>query len=262
MVLPMSAHERLLLLACTALLSLAVALPPMAQPAHLHDFADQRLLWGIPCAFDVLSNLPFAIAGVLGLLALRRLPADGVPPPQRAAAALFFAGLLVTAAGSAWYHLSPDDPGLAIDRAAMAVAFAGLLGLLAATRVSDRAGWGLSCALLVLGPASAWTWYASGNVVPWAVVQFGGIALVLLVLAVTRPLPGALHVRWAMVLLAYGAAKLLEVNDLPVFEASGELLSGHTLKHVVAAFAAWPVIAAVAARRQRQNGLPTAARIA
>ena len=45
-----------------------------------------------------------------------------------------------------------------------------------------------------------------------------------------------------------------EANDPAILQATGELLSGHTLKHVVAAFAAWPVIAGLSALAQRQNG--------
>ena len=254
--------EGTLLAACAVLLLVALFAPHLAQPAHAHDFADQRALWGVPCALDVLSNLPFAIAGALGWFFLARVPQGAIDRTQRACAALFFTGLLATAAGSSWYHLAPDDAGLAIDRAAMSIAFAGLLALLAATRIRARAGAAMAAALLVLAPLSVLAWYRTGNVLPWAIVQFGGMAMLLTVLATTRVQPGALPVRWSLVLLAYALAKLAEVNDHAIFAATGELLSGHTLKHVVAAFAAWPVIAAVAARTERQNRPQAAARAA
>jgi hypothetical protein len=244
------------------LLLAALLGPHVAQPAHAHDFADQRALWGIPCALDVLSNLPFAIAGVLGLFFLSRVPQAALDRTQRLCSGLFFVGLLVTAFGSSWYHLSPNDAGLAIDRAAMSVAFAGLLALLAATRVSARAGVALAATLMVLAPVSVLAWFHTGNVLAWALVQFGGMAVLLLVLTTTRVLPGALPVRWTLVLLAYAIAKLFEVNDHAIYAATGELLSGHTLKHAVAAFAAWPVIAAIAARAERQNDPRPAARVA
>lgn len=240
-----------LLLACAALLVAALFGPHLAQPPHAHDFADQRTLAGIPCALDVLSNLAFALAGALGLFFVGRVPASALEATQRACARLFFIGLLVTAAASSWYHLAPDDLGLAIDRAAMGIAFAGLLALLAATRVSARAAVALAAALLVLAPASVLAWFHTGNVLSWALVQFGGMAVLLLVLATAPALPAALPVRWSLVLLAYAVAKLFEVNDHALHAATGELLSGHTVKHVVAAFAARPVIAAVAARAGR-----------
>lgn len=248
-------NEWLLALAAGALLLVALFAPALAQPPHAHGFADQRAWWGLPHALDVLSNLPFAVAGVLGLRALRSVPRDALPDAQRACTRLFFAGLLVVAVGSSWYHLAPDDLGLAIDRAAMSIAFAGLLGLLVADLVSERAGAALAGMLLVLAPASVAAWYATGNVLPWALVQFGGMPLLLLA-ALLRPRAGALPVRWSLVLLAYALAKLFEANDHVLFAASGELLSGHSLKHVVAALAALPILHAVAARVRGQN-VPT-----
>ncbi len=44
---------------------------------------------------------------------------------------------------------------------------------------------------------------------------------------------------WALVLLAYGAAKLLETNDHAIYELTSHWVSGHSLKHVVASMAAW-----------------------
>ncbi len=168
-------------------------------------------------------------------------------------AALFFTGLLLTAAGSAWYHLAPDEAGLAVDRCAMAVAFAGLLGLLAADRISERAGAGLGLAVLLLGPLAARSALHTGNVLPWAVLQFGGMALLVL-LALCHSRNAALAVRWGLVLLAYAVAKLLERYDQEIFTLTAQWVSGHTLKHLIAAFAAGPVIYALwKSGESRQN---------
>jgi hypothetical protein len=56
-----------------------------------------------------------------------------------------------------------------------------------------------------------------------------------------------------LVLLAYALAKLFEANDQVVYAGFPELLSGHSLKHVVAALAAWPVLHGVALRVRGQN---------
>jgi hypothetical protein len=254
--------EALLLLACAVLVAAALFGPSVGQPPLFHAYAEHRALWGIPHGLDVLSNIPFALAAVLGLRVLGQVPAEALPPVQRGCLRLFFIGLLVTAAGSAWYHLGPNDPGLAVDRLAMATAFAGLLGLAAATGVSERAGRALSLVLLVLAPAAVLGWYVTGNVLPWVLVQLGGM-LTIVFAGSLRPAPAqGLQVRWILVLAAYALAKLFEVGDHVVFEGSGQLFSGHTLKHVVAAFAAWPVIASLAAHRRRQNGRHTAAQAA
>jgi len=237
--------ELALFATCLALLALGIWGPSVKQPSVYHAFADQRLVFGVPNMMDVLSNLMFAGFGLVGTWRIWRAPQGVVQPGQKCLGALFFFGLLMTAVFSSWYHLQPDDPGLAIDRYGMTIAFAGLLGLAAATRVSDRAGQWLAFAALVCGAWSIWTWSAGGNVLPWAVLQFGGIALVLGM----GSLPAradALPVSWISVILIYALAKLLEHADAQVYQLTHTLVSGHTLKHIVASCAALPVLAALA----------------
>ncbi len=249
------------LLGAVLLLALAAALAPsLAQDPHFHDFADQRHLLGIPCALDVLSNLPFALFGLLGLHVLGRVPATALPAAQRQLAALFFVGLILTALCSAWYHWQPDNAGLVVDRLGMTVAFAGLLGLGAATAISPRAGLWLALAVLLGGPLSMAVWVHNGNLLPWALLQGGGMVF-LLVLAFGQPQPGALAVRWGVVIGIYLVAKVLEQFDAVVFEATGLWVSGHSLKHGVAALAAWPVIRALQALGQNARQHTGAGRV-
>ncbi|WP_194965960.1 MULTISPECIES: hypothetical protein [unclassified Polaromonas] len=240
-------------LVAVVLLLLTVALlgPSVAQPSHYHAFADQRSWGGLPHAMDVISNLPFALWGMVGVWALlRAVRARAVSGAAAAMAALFFGGLWVTTAVSAAYHLQPDDAGLVWDRAGMVLAFAGLLGLAAMQAVSTRAGLALAAAVLVLGPLSVFAWSLTGNVLPWAVLQFGGMALILCCAFVRPAQVRALPVRWALLIAIYALAKLLELGDHAVYEWTGQLVSGHSLKHVVASFAAWPVVSALLAARK------------
>jgi hypothetical protein len=235
-----------------ALIVFAVVGPHVGNPVGYHHFVDERSWLGVPHAGDVLSNLAFFIAGVAGAWSLWRLPARSLTNMERAMASLFFAGLVATSACSSWYHLHPDDARLMVDRSGMAVAFAGMVGLAVTTRVGERAGALAGLGLLLAAP---WTIHiaASGELLPWAVLQFGGMAA-LCALACLRPLPAALAPSWIAILLIYAVAKLAELGDAAVFDATGHIVSGHTLKHVVAAFAALPLIAALNARRSVQNG--------
>ena len=242
----LSKSETVLLVACAGLFAVALLGPPIAQPAHYHGFADQRTIWTLPFFMDVVSNLGFALAGLAGAWSLYRLPPRTLSNVQCAMAGLFFAGLLLTALASSWYHWQPDDAGLSIDRGGMAFAFAGVLGLAAASRVSERAGAALGLAVLLLAPLSIHAGAQAGNVLPWAVLQFGGMALILWS-ALLHPRNGTPQVRWGLVILAYAAAKLLEINDHEVYAFTDQLVSGHTLKHWVAALAAVPVIVAIGA---------------
>lgn len=244
----LSRAEAGLLLGMAALLALALFGPVLPASAHQHTLADQRALWGIPCALDVLSNLPFAIAGLWGLVALRRVAPGMLDAPSRALASLFFAGLVCTAAGSALYHWQPQDAGLLWDRLGMVLPFAGLLGLAGASRVSARAGAAAAGTVLLAGPLAVLWWSHSGNLLPWAAVQLGGM-LVVLALACLPRRDGALALHLGAVMALYALAKLFEAADHAVFEATGQAVSGHSLKHVLAAAAAWPVLAALAALR-------------
>jgi hypothetical protein len=210
--------------------------------AHGHAFIDARSFFGIPNCLDVLSNLPFLIGGVWGLIALRS--AQSMAAPLQTAARVFFIGLILTCLGSSYYHYAPSDFGLMIDRLGMAVAFAGVISLAAGSRlgavVSERA----TPVLLILAPLAAIAAYTLHNVLPWAVVQFGGMALIIWLACLPRqPALPAIHL--GALIALYALAKLFESQDTQVFELTQGLISGHSLKHIAASLAAFPVIAAL-----------------
>ena len=253
-------REAWLVGAAVVLLVLGLGAPdlPAGARAGGASLSDIRTLMGLPNAIDVLSNLPFLLVGAWGLLLLHRvershdqatgLTHDELPGSALDCAWLFFAGLLLVAAASAFYHLQPDDVlRLAADRAAMAVAFAGVIGLAVSDRVSQRAAWPAACITLAAGLLAVAAFHETGNVAPWAVVQFGGMALVLW-MATMRPVRGAtrpMHLKLGWIIAAYGIAKVFEVADGPVYELTQHVVSGHSLKHVAAALAALPVLGAL-----------------
>jgi len=222
--------------------------------AHGHPFVDARAWQGVPNAMDVLTNLPLALAGGWGLW---RLQAHALTPAARAALGVFFAGLLLSGLGSAWYHWAPDAAGLAWDRLGMAVAFAGAIGL----TMHERGLPGVREALVVvltMGAVSAVLPWLNGQILPWAFIQFGGMAFVL-ALAWRRPAAHALGVSLGALMVWYAVAKLLEMNDEVVFHATSHGVSGHSLKHVAAALAAWPVFRALGRQPLRHNASRCAA---
>lgn len=239
-----SCAELALLLAVIVLATLAILLPPLQLPAGYHDFADQRRLLGLPNALNLLSNLAFLLVGVRGWRRLQRLQPGSIGMAQRELCNLFFGGLAMVAVCSAIYHAVPGDAGLGIDRLGMCLAFASLLGLAAVDRISVRAGLALALLVAVAAPAAALVAVASGSMTPWVVLQAGGL-LVLLGLAALRPQPQALGIPLLAVLGLYSLARALEIADASVFAWTQGLVSGHTLKHLAAALAAWPVIHAL-----------------
>ena len=94
----------------------AVLTPRIGQPQTYHDFADRRQWMGIPNFGDVFSNLPFAFIGAWGLWFLfRRIPEKSgggfLDPRERWPYVLLAFGILLTAFGSAYYHLPPTMLG-------------------------------------------------------------------------------------------------------------------------------------------------------
>lgn len=233
---------------CAALVvacAVTVFAPPMALPADYHAFADTRGWGHLPCAADVLSNLAFAIVGAMGLLRLLGMPAQALA--HAAAALVLCLGLLFTAVVSGVYHLHPNDAGLALDRMGMAWVFAGVIGVAMANRVSDRAAMIGMALLAVMAPAAAAVAWMADNAMPWAVVQFGGL-LVLAGLAAVPARPGQAALPLVALLVGYALAKVAEMSDQWVFDLTAGVVSGHTLKHVLAACSVWPVLAAVVYR--------------
>lgn len=223
--------------------------------AHGHPFIDARRLFGLPNAMDVLTNLPIALAGGWGWWRIRRSP---LPETTRRAAQLFFGGLLLTGFGSAAYHWAPDAGSLVWDRLGMAVTFAGALSLAVAERVGARPARSALWVALALALVSAALPQLNGNVLPWAVVQFGGMALIAWA-ALQKPVVGATGLRLGALLGIYALAKLFELGDEMIFRATAEIVSGHSLKHLAAACAAWPVVSALSATSLRQNAAASAA---
>src|SRR5262249_20009461 len=111
----------------------ALSGPRLAQPLGYHRFADTRAFFGVPNALGVLSTAPFAIVGIASLFVVFRVHTF-VNPVERWSYVVLFAGVTLTAFGSAYYHLAPDNDRLVWDRLPMAVGFMGLLAAIVAER--------------------------------------------------------------------------------------------------------------------------------
>lgn len=225
----------------TVLLVAVFALvPPIAQDPAYHAFADARTMFGIPNFLDVASNLPFIPVGLYGLWLMAR-DRDN---PLRIPLAVFFAGVVIVAPGSAYYHLTPDNPTLFWDRLPMTVAFMGFLAAVVAERI-DR-GFGIKVALPVLIALGIWSavhWKlteeaGAGDLRAYALVQF--LPMLLIPLMVWMFPKDSARIGWreiAWVLAFYLLAKVLEHFDSAVFELTGGLIAGHAPKHVAASLA-------------------------
>ncbi len=239
----MNSVSKIYLLAGVALVTIlgVLLLDPVPQDLAYHDFADRRAFAGIPNLFDVLSNLPFLVVGLAGLKSLfdQKLRLD---MELHQTVAIFFLGVTLTAFGSAYYHLQPDNATLVWDRLPMTLAFMALVALVVGEYINIDFGRALLWPLLVLGVGSvAWWQYTEqlgqGDLRFYGLVQFLPLLLLPLVI-LSYPPRWSRGIDYWVVGGWYLFAKLLEFFDRTVFNFTG-LISGHTLKHLAAAMAAW-----------------------
>jgi len=218
----MSARSILLSLGALALCVAAfLALTPrMVQDEAYHMFADQRTIAGVRNFWNVVSNVAFVVAGILGL----RISRDWT-------GRVLFIGVFLTCFGSAYYHLAPSDARLVWDRLPMTLVFMALPVCIIGRRLEPRLSRWLLVSLVAAGLASVFWWRINGDLRPYVLVQFGSVLALLLAVFGSGDARGL----WP-VLVLYVLAKFTEQYDGAIYATLP--LSGHTWKHLLAALAA------------------------
>lgn len=247
------------------LLAIAVAavtytalLPPIAQDTTYHNFADHRGFLGIANFLDVASNTPFLCVGLWGLFVTFNWRNTCRTISERWPYAVLFFGITLTFVGSSYYHLHPDNGRLVWDRLPMTFGFMGILSAVLAERVSLKAGLVALPLLVSAGIASVVYWHVTeirghGDLRPYCLVQFGSLLIIVVAFLLFRSL--YTQQKWFLIALAaYGIAKAFETFDQAIY-AGLRLLSGHTLKHLLAASAAYCIVQML---RQRRLANPVA----
>jgi len=225
---------------------------PIPQDPAYHQFADARTLLAVSNFWNVTSNLPFLVVGLWGLVYLSRHGESVCMPRLQSAYQVFFAGVLLTAFGSGYYHLSPANGPLVWDRLPMTIGFAGLFSIIIGEFVSARAGRRILLPLLAIGVASVAYWAytesrGAGDLRPYAIVQFLPLLLIPFILLLRRPALGSAKYYWLMILF-YVLAKVFEHFDAAIF-SFGQLLGGHSIKHLFAALTPATMLCALTLRR-------------
>lgn len=219
----------------------AFSFQPIPQSQSYHLFADDHGLWGIPNALNVLSNAAFLVVGVYGLL---RRPRFSLGSDVLLGLVTFLVGLTLVCAGSAYYHWSPSDDTLLWDRLPMSISFLGVSFSLIAAQARLRVA--LLLYFVLEGAGVAATLYSNfaNDIRFYAMCQVLPLVLTLISAARLWPTP-SLRPRAKELLLgfgSYGLAKVVEHFDREVFALTAEVVSGHTLKHVLAAVGAFFVL--------------------
>lgn len=213
------------------------------QLDHYHEFADQSQLFGLMHASDVLSNLAFlwvglwAVSRMLHMAESRDLKTRLEVP----ALVVFVLSIVATAWCSSYYHLAPDNPRLFWDRLPIAVACASLLALVRAqcfgTKNSSRLELLAFCGFAVF---SVIWWQATEDLRPYLLLQIMAVLLPPIWQSIYQRAV-AERMSFAAAIVCYVVAKLFETADATILNMTG-VISGHTLKHLLAALAAYFIL--------------------
>ena len=214
-------------LAAVAIVAVALAGTIVRGP-EFHHYADARSWLGIPHAGDVISNVAFVIVAARARAWLR----DGY-------AIAVGVGVAAIGLGSALYHVAPGDAALAFDWGPIAITLAILSAAVIRDRVGPRAGRRVLGVGTTFAVGSVAWWLASGgtaggNMAPYVAVQLAGIVVPALVAVLVR---GTIAARWLVLgVVVFALARGVAAYDAALLDLLG--VSGHSLKHVLAALAA------------------------
>ncbi len=169
---------------------------------------------------------------------------------------VFFAGVILVALGSVYYHLWPANHTLVWDRVPLTIVISSLLSIIIAEFISQKFAKLILPPLLILGISSVIYWYigeraGDGDLRFYGLVQFLPMLIIAIVLILfTSPFTHGFTYWW--VLLCYVIAKLFEHFDYAVFSLSG-FISGHSIKHLFAAFGLWLLLLSFSNRNRTSS---------
>ncbi len=224
-------------------LLLFICIKPIAQDPAYHQFADPEMLLGIPCCWNVISNLGFVVVGVYGFIILTKYSIHSL------FSYILFAGIVLTGLGSAYYHCHPDNSTLVWDRIPMTIVFTSFFAQLYAWYFSGRTAMFIWIISIVTGIFSVFYWQYTeslhrGDLRLYALIQY--LPMILIAIILTRHFRQNTFLLKPLlyILVLYIVAKLFEHFDLIIYRACN-FISGHSLKHIAAAMATYFMVVIV-----------------
>lgn len=253
-------RARLGLVVGVALISLAAVcfLPGVPLGSTYHIFADKSAVMSIPNGFDVLSNIPFFLVGMWGIafVLYSKNHNSFLDARERIPFFIFFLGVMLTGVGSAYYHAAPGNFRLIWDLLPMTLAFASLTDATIVERIGVKAGLRLLLPILAAGVASVTYWYRGeslglGDLRFYLFIQFfSPVAIAMMVCLFPPRYTRTMDL--CVAFLLFVVAKLCELFDEQIYTLGG-MVSGHTLKHLVAGLSSFWILRMLWLRSATEN---------
>ena len=241
--------KRLYLISLLSLVVLALSYGPIPQPQNYHEFADDREFWNIPNAFDVMSNLALIYPGIIGLAFVHERRNNAVVSDDETSIHItLFAGMILTFAGSVWFHLEPNDSTMLWDRLGMSVIIGSCISLM----INDLWDRGLAgkihIPIVIASITSVLWWPVFDDLRVYFIIKHQPfIIFPILMLFGVRIYDKLSGYYWGLSMFILATA--FEFADQAIFDATG-FISGHTLKHIAAGIGLWFLMTMV---RDRQK---------
>jgi hypothetical protein len=207
--------------------------PSIPQDLSYHLFADETTLIGIPHFFDVFSNLIFVIVGALGM----KTTMGQKDLMARKSWLIFFASIFLIGPGSAYYHWNPNNQTLVWDRLPMGAGFMVLYLVMLVEHIDVKLEKYL-IPFVLTGLASVMVWALWDDLRFYFWVQFSSFISIPIILLAFKSHYN-LKSGYYFCLLFYFLAKLTETFDKQIFNFTKSIVSGHTLKHLLAGIGIW-----------------------
>jgi hypothetical protein len=210
---------------------------PIAQNPDYHKFADQRIILSLNHFWNVISNIPFLIVGLLGMFfILKKYNSITL----NANYLIFYVGIILTGLGSMYYHHQPCSTTLVWDRLPMTISFMAFFSIIIGDCICITTGKRILLPLILLGMMSIIYWQMTQNrgqedLRFYALIQFLPMILIPIILLLYKNVTPFIKTYW-LISLAYFFAKIVEANDEFIF-IKFQFISGHSLKHLFAACA-------------------------
>ncbi len=248
----MKKHQIYILYIIAVLANIAMFfIDPITQNQDYHNFADDKCLLSINNFCNVLSNLPFVIFGIYGLFLVNKLMKNEVLIYNYYT---FFIGIFLTGFGSAYYHYNPNDTTLIWDRLPMTISFMSFFTIVIGTFIDENFAKKTLIYFVAIGLLSIVYWVNFSDLRAYFLVQFLPIVLLFVILLLSNKNNEFKKYFWSIVSF-YIIAKILETNDLQVYNFTNHTISGHSLKHFSAAVASFIFCFFVAIRFCNSNDL-------
>ena len=236
--------KRIWLISLLPIILFALLYGQIPQAQDYHNFADGREFLGIPNTLDVMSNLAILYPGIVGLLmCLDPTKRSQISDDEYSIHITLFSGMVLTFAGSVWYHLEPNDASLLWDRLGMSIVIGSVVSLLIHDMYDSQLAGRIHLPIVILSVISVLTWPLFDDLRIYFIVKHQPFLILIILYFIGRKTYDKIE-GFAWALGMFGIATAFEFTDLYMFELTG-IISGHSMKHILAGLGLWYLYAMI-----------------